>query len=170
MARLTRFQPSGMAGRVARLTATTLLLAPAAIILAVFDSPVPVAVRVLCCIVSLLIIWAWARLPWVGIWNVSDGKIAWRSWFSPLRTIELSSVERFRATEYLGLFFVVGWTIPDGRWQSGQVSVELKSGENITLRGSVTSLLAANAQCRELNDRLGIERPRTSYRENGETG
>lgn len=153
---------------MARLLVATILTGPVSIVFAVCDTPIPVAARAFFGVVTIIVAWSWIRLPWVGVWKVDSETVGSRSWFTPFRAVSLSDIERFRAVEYFGALYVLGWTFPSGRLQSGQVAAVLKNGDTRVLRGSVTGLLTAKAQCRELNDWLGVEQPREGRRRNDE--
>lgn len=150
MTRYRRVEPSGVRGRVARLAATSALIVPA-LVVGVLYRAVPTVLQVVFGICLLVYLVVWVRLPFVGLWWESDDSVLWRPWWRQARRLERESVSRFRDVNNMGWFFVLGWRVVDGRFQTGEIEAEMHDGQKTKLTGTVTSRLVAREQAAILN-------------------
>lgn len=103
--------------------------------------------------VGLFLAALWVRFPAMGLYVDGDDLVA-RSWWSTRRYAR-STMQRCRADEYGGLFFLFGWPVSGGQLQSGHIVLEA-GGVCHTLGGTVTSLEAARKQAEAINRWLGL--------------
>lgn len=136
----------------------SVFLLPTLFGIAIFGAWISTGVRVAAGASGLIVIAAWIRFPWVGLWWDGQRVVGFRSWWRPIRKFQVDEIARFRAVDYMGPIFLT-WPA-GGRLQSGQLSVELVDGASVTMWGTITSYSVARDQARKLNSWLGIELPR----------
>jgi hypothetical protein len=153
---LSTIAPTGIPQRAVRLAASTLLVGP---VLAVIASGAPFAawdvdsgvwvVQLLCAAPVAMLTWCWLRLPFTGVALDSD-RLRLRSWWSST-TYSRPEVRHFRHENYDDFFYIVGWTIVDGRRKSGSLVLETRDGRSVPLPGTVASYKVARQQSEALN-------------------
>lgn len=150
-----RLRPTGRLGRALRLGMSTLLVVPTSVLICVEAPGLPVLVRGAAGMIVLLYVWLWLRFSWVGMWTSADALFV-RSWWRSL-TISREEVARFAVAPYVGFFFVVGWPVVSGTFQTGSVNFTSETGTVVSLGGTLTSYRQARLQAEILNNWLGID-------------
>ncbi len=147
----------GRAGRARRLGVASLFIGvlPAAVLLNYSSASMPSVLIWFSAIALPLCMWLWIRLPFTGVTLTSSHVVA-TSWWSR-RKYERGAVERFRAEPYTGFFFVFGWTVYDGRFESGHLVLEFADGRRRPLGGTVCNRRVAREIAEALNRDLGLD-------------
>ncbi len=150
-------RPSGRLGRNVRLGFSTSLIALGSGLSTLIPglSGQVGALVVVGVVVIGACIWLWIRAAFVRI-SISGDTLIVRSWWSTMK-IDRRRIRIVRAQTYGGFFYIVGWPVPSGVLESGELVIEKVDGTEATLRGTVTSFLTAKRQAAELNDWLGVE-------------
>lgn len=150
-------RPSGRMGRNVRLGFSTALIALGFGLSSLIPglSSQVWALVVVGVVVIGACVWLWLRAAFVRV-SLSGDTLIVRSWWSTMN-IDRRRIRIVRAQTYGGFFSIVGWPVPSGVLESGELVIEKVDGTESTLRGTVTSLLTAKRQAAELNDWLGVE-------------
>lgn len=145
-------------GRLYRLAASTALsgvLPLGAFFASVGKSSQEIAVLMTMCGPILMVYgWAWLRVWKTGIYCGRDSLRVTGWWTS--RQFDRRAIMRARAEPYRGWFYVFGWPVVSGSWQSGVLELELSDSVH-SLGGTVTSLRSARRDAEQINRWLGLE-------------
>lgn len=145
----------GRAGRARRLGVASLFIGvlPAAVLLNYSSASMPSVLIWFSAIALPLCMWLWIRLPFTGVTLTSSHVVA-TSWWSR-RKYERGAVERFRAEPYTGFFFVFGWAVYDGRFESGHLVLEFADGRRRPLGGDRLQSTRRSRDCGGAQSRPG---------------
>lgn len=148
---------TGRAGRAGRLAVASIIIGALPILVLMNQNAVGMpAILVWYSLVSLPVCaWMWIRLPFTGVSVEADGVVI-TSWWSR-RSYDRRAIERFRAEPYTGFFFVLGWTVYDGRFESGHLKVDLVDGSSRSLGATVCNRRVARENAEALNQWLGLD-------------
>lgn len=147
----------GRAGRARRLGVASLFIGvlPAVVLLNITSPSMP-SILIWFSVVALpLCVLLWVRLPFTGV-TVSPSHVVVTSWWSR-RAYERGAINRFRAEPYAGFFFVFGWTVYGGRFESGHLVLECADGSARRLGGTVCNRRVAREIAEALNRSLGLD-------------
>lgn len=115
-----------------------------------------------CVVIAVLLasayLWLWLGffLPTVAI---TRDEVRLRSWFATY-SYRRDEVERFSAESYTGWFYVVGWPVAGGALEPGVLTVKTVDRKVVRVSGTLSWRRSAQALAADLNEWLGIERPR----------
>lgn len=151
-----RLKPGGSAGRAMVLAATTLIVgvpAGAVVILTIADEGfVALGPGLAGVLVGLALLWLWVRLPFVGVALTSE-RVVVTSWWRT-REFNKRDLVRWSSDPYMGSLFVVAWPVASGAAELGSLHVETRTGELISLGGTVAWRGTTTKQARYLNEWL----------------
>lgn len=148
---MQRIQPSGRVGRLLRYVATTFFVPAFLFACTVGNSYISAASEFfITASGAMLLPWVWGlvRLPFTGVFLREDELVV-RTWWT-LKSYPREEIVRCRDEMYSGIMYIAGWTVVDGVFQSGHLTLETVTG-NAALPGTVTSRTVARNQSEQVN-------------------
>lgn len=169
--RYRNLNATGRAGRARRLAVASIFLGAVPIIVLINHDALNMPDALIWYSLTALPVcaWLWVRLPFTGVYVNADVVLV-SSWWSR-RRYHRRTIERFRAEPYAGFFFILGWTVYDGRFESGHLRAEFVDGKVRSMGATVCNRRVARQNAESLNQWLGLDvgsgdGPRRSVRRN----